>query len=130
MRTVRDVSGGGAVYRYREGELEIALVGRISPKRWSLPKGGPHREESLEQAALREVREETGLDARVICPLGTIEYWFRLGGRRHFKTVHFYLMLATGGNTSLHDHEYDLVEWFPIEQAHREMTYESEVAMV
>jgi 8-oxo-dGTP pyrophosphatase MutT (NUDIX family) len=130
MRTVRDVSAGGVVYRLREGQLEVAVVGKISPKRWSLPKGGQHRGESLEQAALREVREETGLQARLISPLGAIDYWFRLGGRRHFKTVHFYLMEATGGDVSQHDHEYDVVEWFTVDRARQEMTYTSEIDMV
>src|SRR5690242_15974874 len=111
MKPVRDVSAGGVVYRQRDGLLQVALVGKITPSRWGLPKGGQQRGESLEQAALREVSEETGLQARLICPLGDIQYWFRWGGRRHNKTVYFYLMEAIGGDLSLHDHEYDLVEW-------------------
>lgn len=130
MRTVRDVSAGGVIYRRRDGQYEIALVGRLDPPRWGLPKGGRQRGESLEEAAVREVSEETGLQPRLVCPLGEIEYWFRWGGRRHFKTVHFYLMEAVGGDVSQHDHEYDLVEWFPLEEATRTMSYPSEVAIV
>lgn len=130
MRTVRDVSAGGVIYRTRDGTAEIALVGKLSPRRWGLPKGGPRKGESLEQAAVREVIEETGLQARLIRPIGEIHYWFRWGGRRHFKTVHFYLMEAIGGDVSQHDDEYDLVEWFPIAEALRTMTYHSEVDMV
>lgn len=130
MRTVRDVSAGGVICRRQNGQLEIALVGKISPRRWSLPKGGPQRGESLEQAAVREVTEETGLQARLIAPLGEIDYWFRLGGQRHFKTVHFYLMQAVGGDVSQHDHEYDLVEWFALDQARRDMSYPSEIEIV
>ena len=70
MKPVRDVSAGGVVYRQRDGVLQVALVGKITPPRWGLPKGGQQRGESLEQAALREVSEETGLQARLICPLG------------------------------------------------------------
>ena len=130
MKPVRDVSAGGVVYRQRDGVLQVALVGKITPPRWGLPKGGQQRGESLEQAALREVSEETGLQARLICPLGDIEYWFRWGGRRHFKTVYFYLMEAIGGDTALHDHEYDLVEFFTFEDARREMSYPSEVEVL
>ena len=130
MKTVRDVSAGGVIYRQHDGRLEVALVGKLSPRRWSLPKGGLQRGETLEQAAVREVTEETGLQARLVCPLGEIEYWFRWAGRRHFKTVHFYLMEAIGGDVSQHDHEYDLVEWFSLEDARRQMSYPSEVGIV
>src|SRR5881296_3650901 len=130
MRTVRDVSAGGVIYRRRDGLMEVALVGKLSPRRWTLPKGGQHKGESLEQAAVREVTEETGLEARLICPLGEIDYWFRWGGRRHFKTVHFYLMEAIGGDVSQHDHEYDVVEWFSVPDARRNMSFPSEVDVV
>jgi len=127
MKTVRDVSAGGVIYRQRDGQVEVALVGKITPRRWGLPKGGPQKGESLEQTAVREVTEETGLHARLIRPLGEIDYWFRWGGRRHFKTVHFYLMEAVGGDVSQHDHEYDLVEWFSLDEARKNMSYPSEI---
>jgi 8-oxo-dGTP pyrophosphatase MutT (NUDIX family) len=130
MKTVRDVSAGGVIYRQRDGRIEVALVGKVSPRRWGLPKGAPQQGESLEQAAVREVTEETGLQARLVCPLGDIDYWFRWAGRRHFKTVHFYLMEAIGGDTSHHDHEYDIVEWFPLDEARRSMSYPSEIQIV
>jgi len=130
MKIVRDLSAGGVIYRYNNGQLEIALVGKLAPRRWGLPKGGLQRGETLEQAAVREVTEETGLQARLVCPLGEIEYWFRWAGRRHFKRVHFFLMEAIGGDVSRHDHEYDVVEWFPLDQAPGEMTYPSEVGIV
>ena len=130
MKTVRDVSAGGVIYRKKDGQTEIALVGKLSPRRWGLPKGGPQRGESYEQAAVREVTEETGLQARLICPIDSIDYWFRWGGRRHFKTVHFYLMEAVGGDVSQHDDEYDVVEWFTFDDARKNMTYRSEVDIV
>ncbi|HYU20987.1 MAG TPA: NUDIX hydrolase [Chloroflexota bacterium] len=125
-RTVRDVSAGGVAFRHGPGGVEICLVGRIDPERWALPKGTPARGESLEQAAVREVSEETGLQVRLVCPLLDIDYWFALGGVRHFKTVHFYVMEAIGGDTSLHDAEYDLVEWFPLAEAGRRLSYANE----
>src|SRR5690242_17837829 len=114
MKTVRDVSAGGVAYRLRDGLVEVVLVGRTSPERWSLAKGTPRRNESLEAAALREVREETGIEVRLVAPLMEIDYWFVLNGTRHAKRVHFFLMEATGGDTSHHDHEYDLSAWFPL----------------
>lgn len=91
-----------------------------------LPKGTPTRGESMEQTAVREVSEETGVQVRLIRPLHTIEYWFVLHGIRHFKTVHFYLMEATGGDTSLHDHEYDVAAWFSIAEAGRRLAFANE----
>ena len=126
MRTVRDVSAGGVVFRRGASGVEVALVGRLNPERWALPKGTPARGESLEQAAVREVTEETGLEVRLICPLVNIDYWFFLHGTRHYKNVHFYLMEATGGDTSLHDAEYDVVEWFPLPDAPRRLSYANE----
>src|SRR5436190_11668968 len=126
MRTVRDVSAGGVVYRRQGDQLEVVLVGRAQPRRWNLAKGTPGHSETLEDAALREVREETSIQARLVSPLMAIDYWFTLGGVRHAKTVHFYLMEATGGDTADHDHEYDLSEWFPLAEAKRILSYANE----
>jgi 8-oxo-dGTP pyrophosphatase MutT (NUDIX family) len=126
MKTVRDVSAGGVAYRHGATGIEVVLVGRLDPERWALPKGTPARGESLEQAAVREVAEETGIEVRLICPLLEIDYWFVLRGVRHFKTVHFYLMETIGGDTSLHDAEYDVAEWFSLAEAHRRLSYPNE----
>ncbi len=130
MKTVRDISAGGVVYRWRNSNLEIVLVGRARPERWSLPKGTPQKGETLEEAAQREVQEETGLEVRIIRPLGSINYWFVLGGVRHFKTVYFYLMEAIGGDISRHDWEHEFVQWFPIEEAKQRLTYANEREIV
>ncbi|MGI9147013.1 MAG: NUDIX hydrolase [Chloroflexota bacterium] len=129
---VRDVSAGGVVYRReaQDGQIEVALVGRLRPKRWALPKGTPEVGETLEGTALREVGEETGLLARIEQPLDRIQYRFIWGGVRHFKTVHFYLMEVVGGDTANHDGEYDLVEWFPIGEALRRLSYPNEARVV
>jgi 8-oxo-dGTP pyrophosphatase MutT (NUDIX family) len=129
---VRDVSAGGVVYRRSnaDGPVEIALVGRLRPKRWALPKGTPEVGETLEGTAVREVGEETGLLVRIEQPLDQIQYWFIWGGVRHFKTVHFYLMQMTGGDTANHDGEYDVVEWFPIGEALRRLSYPNEARVV
>jgi 8-oxo-dGTP pyrophosphatase MutT (NUDIX family) len=126
MKTVRDVSAGGVVFRRGPEGLEVALVGRLDPEVWALPKGMPARGESLEQAAQREATEETGLHVRLICPLLDIDYWFVWRGVRHHKTVHFYLMEEIGGDTALHDAEYDVVEWFPLAEAERRLSFANE----
>ena len=129
---VRDVSAGGVVYRReaQDGQIEVALVGRLRPKRWALPKGTPEMGETLEGTALREVGEETGLLVRIERPLDRIQYRFVWGGVRHFKTVHFYLMEMVGGDTANHDGEYDVVEWFPIGEALRRLSYPNEARVV
>ncbi|MBV9325657.1 MAG: NUDIX hydrolase [Chloroflexi bacterium] len=129
---VRDVSAGGVVYRRTrdDGPIEVVLVGRIRPKRWALPKGTPVLGETLEGTAVREVGEETGLLVRIERPLDQIHYWFVWGGVRHSKTVHFYLMQMTGGDTANHDGEYDVVEWFPIGEALRRLSYPNEARIV
>lgn len=126
------VSAGGVVYRKFNDHLEIVLCGLRSSSLWALPKGTPEEGESLEQTALREVREETGLDVDIQASLGTIEYWFSGGqnGTRYHKTVHFYLMVPTGGDFSRHDPEFDEVRWYPEHTVLNTMTYRDEINLV
>ena len=131
-RVQRAVSSGGVVYRVVAGKVETALCGRNDPVRWSLPKGTPDQGESLEQTALREVREETGLLADIEAPIGNINYWFVIPpeGTHCNKTVHFYLMAHKGGSTSDHDPEFDQVEWFDPETALKNLIYANEVKVM
>jgi 8-oxo-dGTP pyrophosphatase MutT (NUDIX family) len=123
----RAVSAGGIVYRYGDEGREFVICGRDSDGVWGLPKGTPDPGESLEQTALREVTEETGLEVKIVDKLGVIEYWFSREGTRYHKWVHYYLMEATGGDTSNHDVEYDRVESFPAEAALKKLTFKNEV---
>ena len=142
MKVEEPVSAGGVVYRMVDGSLETVLCGRITSRggtnsnglerfqendgiKWSLAKGTPDPGESLEETALREVREETGLDVEIKQPIKSIDYWFadRVGKVRYHKTVHFYLMVPTGGDPSLHDPEFDVVEWFPFNKALESLQY-------
>jgi ADP-ribose pyrophosphatase YjhB (NUDIX family) len=126
----RAVSAGGVVYqRGREG-IEVVLCGRTSEGIWGLPKGTPNANESLEEAAVREVREETGLRVAIEAKIGTIEYWFAREGVRYHKFVHHYLMVTTGGSLEDHDWEYDRVGWFPLEEACKTLSYANEVEVV
>ncbi len=107
--------------------MEVALVGRSHAGIWALPKGTPQPGETVEQVALREAQEETGLQVRIISYIGSISYSFVRDQIRYHKQVRHYLLEAIGGDTTLHDHEYDLVEWFPLHEACRRLTYQNEV---
>ena len=131
-RIEHHTSAGGVVCRTREGVVEMALCGRDTPRKWSLPKGTPEEGETVEETALREVAEETGLQVETQAPIGSITYWFMRppDGVRCRKVVHYFLMRATGGDTALHDAEFDEVRWFAGEEALAVMHYPNEVKTV
>jgi len=126
----RAVSAGGVVYRRGRQGIEVVLCGRTTEGIWGLPKGTPNANESLEEAAVREASEETGLRVAIEAKIDTIEYWFAREGVRYHKFVHHYLMVATGGRLEDHDWEYDRVEWFPLEEACSTLSYPNEVEVV
>jgi len=125
----RETSAGGVVYR-REGDVvEIALASRRTRRgqlAWGLPKGGIEEDEDDRQAAIREVREETGLEAEIEDDLGDIRYFYVWEGVRIRKAVRFFLMRATGGDVSLHDTEMEEVRWFPLATALKKAAYKGE----
>lgn len=149
-RVVRAFSAGGVVFRVagehgtqpaperarhgraqlRADDVEVVLVGYTREGTWMLPKGTPARAETVEQTAVREVREETGIEPRVIGEIGSIHYWFARKGVRFQKEVFHYLMEAAGGDVSLHDAEYDEARWFPLPTAIERLTYENEADVV
>jgi len=124
------VSAGGVVVREGETGLEVVICGRDSDGVWGLPKGTLDEGESLEEAAVREVSEETGLQVEIVKKIGVVEYWFAWEGVRIHKWVHHYLMRTTGGNTADHDAEYERVEWLPVEKALRTLTFGNDKRMV
>lgn len=127
-------SAGGVVFRAATTGtaplIEVVLVGHVRENIWTLPKGTPAHHETREQTALREVREETGLETRIVGEVGAIEYTFTRRGVRYVKEVFHYLMLATGGSVDQHDHEYDEARWYPLAEAIRAMTYANEIEVV
>jgi 8-oxo-dGTP pyrophosphatase MutT (NUDIX family) len=127
--TRREVSAGGVVYR-RDGEaLEVLLAARRTRRgdlAWGLAKGGIELDESIEDAAIREVREETGIDAEIEDSLGETRYFYVWDDVRVRKVVHFFLMRAVGGDTNDHDDEMEDVRWFPLERALKRAAYKGE----
>lgn len=130
LKTARAESSGGVVYRRRDDTIDVVLVGRSEQGTWFLPKGTPKRGESREQTAARETREETGLDVRILEPIGSITYWFVANRTRIHKTVYYYLMEPVGGDLTRHDPEYDRVAWFPVNQALKVLTYPNDADIV
>jgi 8-oxo-dGTP diphosphatase len=130
LRNARATSAGGVVHRSAEGVTEILLVHRRRPVLWALPKGTPNAGETLAETALREVREETGVQVEIEDPLGEIIYFFVRDRIRFRKTVHFFLMRPVGGSIEEHDHEFDEVRWTAIDEALRLMNYATEREVV
>jgi len=131
--TERATSCGGVILRRSAEDTEIVLGRRRRDDdrvTWSLPKGTPDGSETPEQTALREVAEETGLEVRILAPVGPIRYFFTQRGRRIHKTVHYYLMEATGGDMASHDHEFDDVAWVRLDDARVMMTFPTEREIV
>ncbi len=130
MRIKYEVSAGGLVLRRNGATLDALLIGRGNPRVWSLPKGHVEARETHEQAALREVREETGCWAEILIKLSDISYWFYLNRTKHKKSVHFYLMRYLSGDTANHDHEVDEARWFEIKAAKKALKYVNEKRLV
>ena len=125
-----EISAGGGVFRRRDSEVEVAMIGLKGGEVWALPKGLVEKGESLEVAALREVKEETGLAARIVDRIDKIDYWFywKEGDSKvkHHKIVYFYLMEYIGGSIADHDYEAEEVRWFRIDEAIEVASYKSE----
>jgi 8-oxo-dGTP pyrophosphatase MutT (NUDIX family) len=121
----REFSAGGVVVRRFRGRPFGAAV---APREGvlALPKGHPDGRETMEQAAAREVREETGLDAELVEKLDDVRYWYTRGGERVFKVVRFYLFRYRSGSIADHDHEIERVEWVPLEELPERLSYAGE----
>ncbi len=133
LKRTTATSAGGVVIRAIDG-IPHLVAGRRRRQgdgvTWTLPKGTPNPNETLEETALREVAEETGLRVRLLAPLDAIDYWFVQGGARIHKTVHYWLMEPIGGDLDRHDHEFDEVRWVPIGDAPALLTFETERVLV
>jgi 8-oxo-dGTP pyrophosphatase MutT (NUDIX family) len=127
--TKREISAGGVVYRRGDDGIEIVLASRRTRRgqlAWGLAKGGIEDEESMEDAAVREVREETGLLAEIEASLGETRYFYVWENVRIRKTVHFFLMRHMGGDIDDRDDEMEEIRWFPLERALKRAAYRGE----
>ena len=125
-KTRNEHSSGGAVITLRDGAPHVALIATRNRTRWGLPKGAVAEGETSEQAAIREVREETGLNAEIVKLLDTIEYFFRAGDTLIRKRVDFYLMRYVSGDLTPQLSEVDDVEWVELSEAIERASFESE----
>jgi ADP-ribose pyrophosphatase YjhB (NUDIX family) len=117
----------------RDGQVRGALIGRLDKRGrllWSLPKGHVEPGERVEDTAVREVTEETGIRGEVVAPLGVIDFWFVADGRRVHKTVHHFLLLARAGELSDADIEVSEVAWVPLEEMPGRLAYPTERRLV
>jgi len=129
VSTKREISAGGVVYRREDDQIEVVLASRRTRRgelAWGLAKGGIEVDESPEDAAIREVREETGLLAEIEASLGETKYFYVWESVRIRKTVHFFLMRYTGGNVEDRDDEMEEIRWFPLERALKRAAYRGE----
>lgn len=125
-KTRNEHSSGGAVIAIRDGVPHVALIATRAKTRWGLPKGAVSEGETSEAAALREVLEETGIEARIVRLLDNIEYYFRAGDTLIHKRVDFYLMDYLGGDLKPQLTEVDDVEWVELGAAVRRASFDSE----
>jgi 8-oxo-dGTP pyrophosphatase MutT (NUDIX family) len=130
VKTRNETSAGGVVFRVGAGgSFEIALI-LTHEGRWQLPKGWVEAGEDHAATAIRESREEAGVDAELVGKLDTIEYWYRSTYEpepaRVHKFVHFYLLRYTGGSTDDHDHEVQAARFTPIDEAIEMLAFPTE----
>ncbi len=130
MKTRQEISAGGVIYRTEQKGTEVCLILTPGRKMWQLPKGIIEEGEQAEEAATREVAEETGLRGKLLQPLEQTEYWYvwdyGQGRERVHKRVHFFLFRYISGSTADHDHESEEARWFPLAEARTRITHENE----
>ncbi len=128
MRSESEFSAGGVVVNHLGEVIVIVPTRRAADgsRVLALPKGHPDGDETPEDAALREVREETGVDAEVVAPLGEVRYWYQRSGRRVAKVVSFFLLRYTDGSLEDHDAEVEDARWMPLAEAAEALSYAGE----
>jgi 8-oxo-dGTP pyrophosphatase MutT (NUDIX family) len=132
LPTVEEISAGGVVIDTSLPSLPVAIIARYNRGgrlEWCLPKGHPEGAETNEEAAVREIEEETGIAGHILAPLGSVDYWFTVTNYRVHKTVHHFLLRATGGELTIEndpDHEAVDVAWVPLLDLGKRLSFPNE----
>ncbi|KKS87071.1 MAG: MutT/nudix family protein [Parcubacteria group bacterium GW2011_GWC1_43_11] len=124
-----EFSAGGVVYKKENAKTFVLVAKHSQHHGWVFPKGliGDHvKGEKKEETALREVKEETGIEGKIVSELTTVEYWYQWEGEKRKKKVYYFLMEYVGGNTANHDHEMEKVEWIEKSKVEERLTYPSD----
>jgi 8-oxo-dGTP pyrophosphatase MutT (NUDIX family) len=123
-------SAGGVAFRKQDGRIDVALISVGADNRWQLPKGLVDKGESTEDAAIREVREEAGIDTEIVTRIDKVEYWYfwKENGQRirYHKFVYFYLLRYKAGDVRDHDHEVNEARWVDIDDAIKMLAFDNE----
>lgn len=134
ITTMYQISAGGVAFRWQDSNPEVAIVSVKPSLRWQLPKGIVDPSETPEATAVREVREEAGIETDLLRLIETIEYWYRSvkAGKpvRYHKFVHFYLLQYRSGDVADHDHEVEESRWVRFEEAIEMLAFKSEREVV
>jgi 8-oxo-dGTP pyrophosphatase MutT (NUDIX family) len=132
--TLEQISAGGVAFRLNDAQIEVAICAVKPSRRWQIPKGLIDAGERDEEAALREVREEAGIECELLEKIETVEYWYfaqHKGERvRYHKFVHFFLLRYLSGDTANHDHEIAEARFVPIGEAVEMLAFKSEKDVV
>ena len=124
MENTQEISAGGVIYKKENDEYLFLICKHSGYHKWAFPKGRIEPGEDLEQTALREVSEETGIKANIISKLPIPEkYVYAINGQRVFKTVHYYIMEFISGNIEDHDWEMEDVAWVTYEEAMEKLAF-------
>jgi 8-oxo-dGTP pyrophosphatase MutT (NUDIX family) len=128
--TKLQISAGGVAFRKQDGRIDVALISVGADNRWQLPKGLVDKGESTEDAAIREVREEAGIDTEIVTRIDKVEYWYfwKENGQRirYHKFVYFYLLRYKAGDVRDHDHEVNEARWLDIDDAIEMLAFDNE----
>lgn len=116
-----EISAGGLVYKHQSGGLVWLVVKHSGYHKWGFPKGRIEKGEKLEETAVREVKEEAGIVAKIVSEIHAPEkYFYSFNGEQISKTVHYYLMEFVSGDIADHDFETEDVRWVSADEV-REM---------